>query len=341
MSSPMVATHPFRLTCSSTTDRRHGLTLARYLDRWLTLCEGRGLRPATVAGYRTAIRLHIDSQLGATPLERVSPRVLNELYHRLLSKGRKNGAGLSPRSVRYTHAILRKALADAVRLGYLDANPASAADPPSARAARPPVFTTWSPSELAQFLKSARRNPLYAAFHLAAATGMRRGEILGVRWCDVNFDSRQLSVVQTIIEVAHTITVAPPKSDRSRRVIALDEHTLSVLREHRRTRERSERRSASSHHSLLFTKPDGSPLHPACFSYAFNQAVKAAGVPKIRFHDLRHGHATMALLAGIHPKIVSERLGHSTVSITLDIYSHALPSLQREAAETVAALIPL
>jgi integrase len=336
-----VATAAFRLVGPSTTSRRATPTFTDYVEKWLALCESRGLRAATVASYWTMVRLHIDSSFGSTRLDAITPRLLNELYGRLLASGRKSGGGLSARSVRYLHAILRKSFADAVRLGYLEANPASAADPPSARAARAPIFRTCSPAELARFLTSARGNPLYAAFHLAAATGMRRGEALGTRWCDVDSEARQVRVVQTVIEVGHVLTVAPPKSDRGRRVIALDDRTLSVLRDHRERTEASSEQSPLGSNRLFFARPDGSPLHPACFSYAFNQAVKVAGVPRIRFHDLRHSHATMALQAGIHPKIVSGRLGHSTVAITLDVYTHAIPSLQRDAADAIAGLIPL
>jgi len=239
------------------------------------------------------------------------------------------------------HVLLRKAYADAIRLGLATENPAELADPPSVRASRPHVRSPWSAAELGHFLRSARSDRFFAAYFLAAATGMRRGEVLGLRWTDIDFEERQLRVVQTIVEAGHKTMISEPKSDRSRRVIALDNRTLEVLAEHHREdfKHRSDRFDRVE--ALVFAHGDGEPIHPACFSYAFKHRIKLTGSRHVRFHDLRHGHATMALHAGIHPKVVAERLGHSTVAITLDVYSHAIPSMQREAAEAVAALISL
>lgn len=320
--------------------RRNYQTLDDYLHEWLELCEARGLRPATIASYRATLQLHVSSELRRTALVRVTPQSVNEMYSYLLESGRKNGSGgLSARSVRYVHALLRKAYADAVRLGYVERNPIALADPPTLKAARARVRHPWTPEELRAFLSAAKADPLFPAYHLAAFTGMRRGEVLGLRWCDVDFEGRQLQVVQTVIEAGHEPTLGEPKSDRSRRVIALDDGTVAVLREHL-VQERSRRTDALSRVcALVFAREDGRPIHPACFSYAFARRVKVVGSRRVRFHDLRHGHATMALRAGIHPKIVSERLGHSSVAITLDVYSHVIPSMQREAAEAVAAML--
>jgi integrase len=319
------------------------ITLGEYLTSWLELCEGRGLRPASIASYHAMIRITIAPRLGHLQLKDITPNYLNGLYQRLLRDGRKDGrGGLSPRTVRYVHGILRKAFADAVRLGYVEANPCLAADPPSARAAKARQFPTWSPDDLRRFLDSVREDQHYAAFYLAVASGMRRGEVLGLRWCDLDLEAQQLSVVQCVIEVAHAVRVGPPKSERSRRMIALDAKTVAVLAEHKRAEKekRLKRGGRLAPHELVFTHRDGSPIHPACFSQTFNRRVATAHVPRIRFHDLRHTHATLALRARVHPKIVSERLGHSTVAITLDIYSHCIPSLQREAAEAIGALLP-
>lgn len=324
-------------------DRGSSVTLGEYFSLWLKLCEGRGLRPATVASYRTMVRLAIVPELGEVPLQSVTARLLNSLYHRLLLSGRQDGrGGLSARTVRYVHAILRKGFADAVRLGYAHTNPTLMADPPTARAAKARQFPTWSPADLRRFLESAREHRYHAAFYLAAASGMRRGELLGLRWCDVDLDGGQLSVIQCVIEVAHVVQIGPPKSERSRRLIALDGKTVAVLAEHKQAREaeRLKRGAQLDSHDLVFSRADGSPIRPTCFSNAFNRRVTVANVPRIRLHDLRHTHATLALRAHVHPKIVSERLGHSTVAITLDIYSHSVPSLQREAAEAIGALLP-
>lgn len=261
------------------------------------------------------------------------------MYADLLRSGRRHGSsGLSARSVRYVHVLLKKAYADAIRLGYADRNPVELADPPSLKAARARVRAPWSSEELAEFLAAAREDPFYPAYHLAASTGMRRGEVLGLRWSDLDLQGRELHVIQTIVEAGHTPTVGVPKSERSRRLIALDSRTVEVLRDHHEVELRRRHDHLASVGALVFAQVDGSAIHPACFSYAFAHRVRVVGVRRVRFHDLRHGHATMALRAGIHPKVVSERLGHSSIATTLDIYSHAIPSMQREAADAVAAL---
>ena len=296
--------------------------LSEHLDDWIGLCRTRGLRPATVASYEATLRLHVSRELLATRLDHITPHALNAHYAFLLTSGRKHGpGGLSARSVRYVHMLLRKAYADAVRLGVAAQNPAAFADPPSVRAARPRVRPPWSPEELVRFLRLARDDAYYAAYFLAASTGLRRGEVLGLRWSDVDFEQRQLRVVQTIVEAGHEPTIGEPKSDRSRRLVAVDRRTLEVLAEHREQEHRRRRDDLSHVTALVFAAADGSPVHPACFSYAFKHRVKLTGSRHVRFHDLRHGHATMALRAGIHPKVVSERLGHSTVAITLDVFA--------------------
>jgi len=200
---------------------------------------------------------------------------------------------------------------------------------------------TWTPEELRTFLESAAHDRLSAAWTLAATAGMRRGEVLGLRWQDVDLDNARLAVRQTIISVAYEIKVSTPKTAQGRRSIALDSETVRALRLHR-TRQLEERLALghkSCDHDIVFAQPDGRFIHPDGFGKAFQRLQVQAGIRKIRFHDLRHTHATLALQAGVNPRVVSERLGHSTVAITLDTYSHVLPGLQEEAAERVAKLV--
>ena len=214
------------------------------------------MRPATVASYEATLRLHLSDELLATAVDKVTPAALNAHYAFLLTAGRKRACGgLSPRSVRYVHTLLRKAYADAVRLGAADRNPAALADPPSARAARARVRPPWSPDELATPLRRARDDRYYAAYFLAASTGMRRGEVLGLRWSDVDFERCQLRVVQTVIEAGHQTTIGEPKSDRSRRLIDLDQRTLAVLAEHRTTDERRRHDQLTRVTALVFAHP--------------------------------------------------------------------------------------
>jgi integrase len=318
------------------------LRFGEWLDEWLELCERRGLRPATVESYRVMVGLHVDDDLAGTVLSRVTSASLNKLYAQRLKSGRRHGRrsdGLSPRTVRYPHTILNRAFVDAVCHGHIAANPAAAADPPSVRARRAPVFPVWSPAELTRFLAAAKCDANYVAFHVAATTGLRRGELLGLRWCDIDEHAGQLHVVQSLVEVGHKPRIMPPKTDRSRRVVALDRATVDLLARHRAWARA--RIPDLTELGLVFSDDKGEPIHPALFSYHFQMSVRRAGVRRIRLHDLRHTHATHALQVGVHPKIVSERLGHSTITVTLDTYSHVLPSMQREAAEAIAALIHL
>jgi integrase len=316
---------------------RRQQTLRQWLDEWLRLCSNRELRATTVEGYATTLRLYVPRELAAKELSSVRSDDLNELYASLLRRGRRDGSALSSRTVRYLHTILNRALSDAVRAGAILTNPAASAAAPSRRSTRPPAFDFWSPAELAQFLDSARDDSLYVAFALAAATGLRRSELLALRWCDIDLDASELRVVQALVRVQNSLRIAPPKTERSRRPVALDSATAELLRRYRALAEAPPR--AFDDHGFVFHKPGGEPIHPALFSDYFQRRTRLAGVRPIRFHDLRHTHATHALQAGVHPKIVSERLGHSTVTITLDTYSHVLPGLQREAAEAVAALV--
>jgi integrase len=303
------------------------------------------LAPRTLETYGWVIRAYLPEQLLGTQLGALRPQQFNALYAALLTKGRlrqrrEAQGGLSPRTVRMVHTILRRALRDAVRLKMIEWNPADAADPPSRRM-RSPVFPTWSPAELRQFLLATATDQDYAAYHLAAFTGLRRGELLGLRWADIDLDKAVLRVVQTIVGLWNgELYIGPTKTDRSRRVIALDRQTVTVLRRHRRIAGRA----TSSHvngSGFVFCDREGRPINPERFGDRFRSNVRRVGVPHIRLHDLRHMHATHALQAGIHPKIVSERLGHASIGITLEIYSHALPNMQAEAAETIASLCRL
>jgi integrase len=313
-------------------------TLADFLDEWLAQAK-RTIRPSTHATYETLVRVHVKPKLGSLPLQVVTPGRLNAFYGELLAGGRRDGKGLSPATVRYVHAVIRKALSDAVRWNLLTRNVADAADPP--RVSRSPI-RTWTGKELFRFLKHVESDRYYAAFVLAATTGMRRGEVLGLRWQDVDLDAGRVSIVRSLTVVGgYEMHISEPKTDRGRRMIALDAHTVSALKEHRERQmlERALQGDAYEDGDLLFAREDGTPLHPDTFSEMFWRHAKAAKLPRIRFHDLRHTHATLALAAGVHPKVVSERLGHASVTITLDTYSHAIPAMQETAATLVASLV--
>ena len=247
--------------------------------------------------------------------------------------------GLSPSTVRYVHAVIRKALGDAVRWNLVARNVADAADPPRQKRTQ---MQTWNAEQLRTFLESVQGDPLYTAFALAATTGMRRGEVLGLTWKNVDLAAARVSITQALTVVGgYELQFPEPKTASGRRMIALDLQTVDALREHRAAQlvDCSLMGDAYQDQDLVFADGDGTPIHPRSFSRAFVDHVKRVGVRRIRLHDLRHTHATLALEAGVHPKVVSERLGHASVTITLDTYSHALRAMQKAAASLVASLV--
>ena len=235
-------------------------------------------------------------------------------------------------------AVLHRALKDAVRWGVLARNPIEAADPPRIASSR--EMKIWTAEQLDTFLAFTSEDRLHALWQLLAMTGVRRGEACGLRWCDCDLEQGRIAIRRALVPIAHTVLVSEPKTARGKRSIALDERTVAVLKAHA-ARQPTERHCAKdwTESGLVFTRPKGLALPPNSVSRCFVRAVKQAKLPEIRLHDLRHSHATLALRAGIHPKVVSERLGHATVAITLDTYSHAIPALQEEAAERIAGLV--
>jgi len=315
------------------------LTVEAFLtDHWLPAVE-HGLRRSTLESYRSAIRTHIAPHFGEMRLQALTPDELNAFYGRLLREGRKDGrGGLSPKTVHNIHVLLHKALHDAVRWNYLPRNVAEFADPPRQTSAGK-AMRVWTPQDLRAFLDFVEKDWLSAAWLLAANTGMRRGEVLGLRWQDIDFDRQRLSIRQTTI--SYQIEISEPKTARGRRSVALDTGTVAALRAHRAWQNQQKLMLGEAYRDagLVFCRGDGLPVHPDRFTQMFDKHVKDSRLPRIRLHDLRHTHATLALAAGIHPKVVSERLGHSTVAFTMDIYSHAIPSMEAEAAEIIAKLV--
>jgi integrase len=315
-------------------------TLGAYLGEWLTAIRP-NIRPSAWASFESHVRIYLVSQLGHLQLQQLTATDVDLMTARLLSaEGRGTRRPLSPTTVRRILATLNSAMNYAVRKRKLDRNPVTAADRP--RASRNEM-KTWTADELGRFLEGAREHRLAPLFTVLATTGLRRGEALGLRWSDVDLDEGRLAVRQTLLAVNNHVQFGEPKTHRSRRTVDLDDATAAVLKAHRKA-QLEERAGAGLGRpraaGLVFTDEQGDPLHPNVVSRTFGRLVREARLPIIRLHDLRHTHASLSLQAGVHVKIVSERLGHSSVTITLDTYSHAIPGLQRDAAERVAALIP-
>jgi integrase len=316
------------------------VTVGEYLKgRWLPAIKTR-VRPSTHDSYRRNVEHHLVPRIGGLRLQQLSGDALNVMYAECIDRGRRDGKGLSPRTVRYLHAIIRRALADAVRWRLVTRNVAEQADPPR-QARNHAAVATWTAQQLRAFLEHVREDRLYALWHLLASSGMRRGEVLGLASDSLDLDAGRLAVTRALIAVGYQVEFSEPKTERGRRSVALDPQTVGVLRAHRKRQvaEQLALGPAYQDRGLVFCREDGTPIHPDRASKLFAQHVKAAGLPRIRLHDLRHTHATLALVAGVHPKVVSERLGHSSIAITLDTYSPAIPALQEDAAATVAALL--
>ncbi len=314
-------------------------TFAQWVDTWLPTVQTQ-VKPSTFDSYRRNLELHVLPRIGHQTLASLTPVGLTGLYAELLRDGKRTGGGLSAKTVRYVHTIVHKALEDAVDSGVLGTNPASRAKPPKPRAVTNGELRFWQADQLRRFLDYVEGHRLEGAWYLAAMTGMRRGEVLGLRWKDVDLDAGRLSVRQAVVAVAYDVLISTPKSHQAR-VIDLDQGTVDQLRRHgeRQAVERAEWASDYRDTGLVFCKEDGSPIHPHTFSQAFERLVAKSGLPRIRLHDLRHTHASIALQAGVPVKVISERLGHESPAFTLKQYAHVIPGMQAEAAAVVAAAV--
>ena len=336
-------------------------TVAQYLEGWLA---GVDVRASTYKSYRLAVD-RLLPRIGATPLQALTRSDIKAVYKAIEDGGAtqrsKKGGALKSKTVHNTHLALVKALGAAVEDRKLTFNPAAAAHKLSTKDR--PEMKTWLASELRAFLSQTEDLPnvplpSYPLWRLAAYTGMRRGEVLGIRWHDIDLEAARLSVRQQVTRVrlkdasgkpVSTTDGKPvfawgyglPKTKAGKRSIALDKGTVDVLKARRQTwaAEKVKAGQVYNDEDLVFCKADGSRLDPDVVSLAFERLVAKSGLPKIRFHDLRHTHATLGLAAHIHPKVMSERLGHSSITVTLDLYSHAVPALGADAADKIAAVV--
>jgi integrase len=314
------------------------LTVGAYLtEMWLPSIASQ-VRPTTLGGYRHNVRAYVVPWLGDIPLQRLTTARVGAFYGELVASGGKGGRRLSPKTVRYVHTTLRRALRDAVADGLVVRNVAAHARPPRARRVE---MQTWTAAEVGSFLASVREDRLYVAWLLLATLGIRRGELLGLRWIDVDLTRGRVAIRQTLVMVDGKPAMAEPKTAKGRRSLMLAPEVLEALRAHR-AHQAAERLSWGADYTdsgLVITTEDGRPMHPETLSGVFVRQARWVGLPPIRLHDLRHSVASILLARGVHPKVVSELLGHATIALTLDTYSHVIPSLQQEAASVVAAAV--
>lgn len=315
-------------------------TVAEFLQRWLEDYVKPNLAPRTVEGYEHIIRRHLVPGLGSVILTQLKPEHLQRYYAEKLSGGRLNGAGgLSPKTVRHHHVTLHDALQSAVKWGILARNPADAVDAPHFQ---PHEMRTLNEADVHRFLEAARATPHYALFYLALYTGMRRSELLALRWSDVDLVLGQVSVTRSLHHLRDGETVfRAPKTAKGKRLIALPPSASAVLRSHLEQQKtvRALLGRTLEDGDLVFSRPDGQPLLPDTVTRIWIKLARRNGLAGVRLHDARHTHASLMLKQGVHPKIVQERLGHASIGITLDTYSHVAPGLQEAAAASFDDLV--
>jgi len=316
------------------------ITLAEWLEQWFDSYVVSNTTPRTQESYYSIINKHIIPHLGTIPLMDLRPQYLQNYYALLLKKGRTdNKGGLSRRTVLYIHHIISKSLKHAVKMGLLARNIADAISPPKAERAK---IATMMPDDTPKFLDAAATTKHFVFFVTLLYTGLRRGELLALRWKYLDLAMAILHVVESAYKLSNgTYIVKEPKTKHSQRAVSLSPSLSLLLQQHRETQEKlfAKLGRQLTDDDFVFTRDDGSPINPNTITLAFRRILKKAGIPHIRVHDLRHTHATLMLKAGVHPKVVSERLGHANVLITLDTYSHVLPGLQEAAAERFDQLL--
>lgn len=298
------------------------LTMQEFLEAWFE-SHSENLAASTAASYRRIIHRHLVPALGQIPLTKLQPLHIQSYHTHVLRAGRLNGpGGLSARTGQYHHAVLREALQQAVRWQLIPRNPADAVRAPRPKRAETRVLAA---DEVRQLLESAVGQRDYELIVTALGTGARQGELLALRWRDVDLEARTMTISRSLQRVDGQYLIKDTKTRKGRRSIPLPAQVVEMLRALKTTQ-------AGDQDGLIFNN-NGRPVNAGNLSHRFGNLARRTGLMGLRFHDLRHTHASLLLQAGVHPKVVQERLGHETISVTLDTYSHVLPGLQ-EAAVT-------
>jgi integrase len=307
------------------------ITLNEYLDRWLETAAKPRLREKSYRSYESLLRRNVRPSLGPRNLAAICPLDIQAVYQQLVERG------LSARTIRYTHSVLRSSMRQAIRWRLLAEDPTNGAQLPRQRRHELQVLTA---EQSRVFLETAMKTPYGPAFAVALTTAARPSEYLALQWQDINWERGSVSIARTLERVSGGWRFAETKRARSRRVIKLQEWVLELLQDlcaERRPEPAGSSWSGAS--DLVFTTPSGQPIDSDKLARRFKSILEQAGLPGIRLYDLRHTGATLALSAGVPPKVVSEQLGHASAAFTLDIYSHVLPHMQEEAALKVEAVL--
>jgi integrase len=328
------------------------VTLGQWLDLWLEMRQT--LSYSTRRIYTQHVRDYLKPRLGTVPLSELTVGEVQAMFTSLVRLNATRSRPLSPATLQRIRGCLHVALNGAIRRGLMTYNPARWVELPPGRRPHAVVWTeprvvhwqatgerpavaVWTARQTAQFLWHIRGHPLYELYHLVALLGLRRGEVVGLRWCDLDLTARVLMVSHQVRDHNGRTVICPPKTDTSVRVIALDHATVTVLRRLSFSRRKASAEQVST--GFLFTNQRGDPLSPGYVTHTFRRLTAESDLPPIRLHDLRHGAASLSLAAGNDLKTVQAMLGHSSIVLTADTYTSVLPSLAHQAAEATAELV--
>jgi len=314
-----------------TAPRGH-LTVAEHLDQWLEGYVKTNCGPRTYEGYQSIVRNHLAPAMGHHQLKELQPPIIQRYYGKACDN-------LSARTVHHHHRVLSQSLKYAVRQGYLGRNPAEMVDPPTARKK---TMRAMTPVEVGILLESAEGNLYYPVFYTALNTGLRQAELPGLRWRDVDLDMCAISVSQVLYTRGGRAEFKEPKTQHSRRRVNMTPKLALYLASYKAEREAFYRQLERpwTLDDLVFVTPEGHPINPSVLSHNFTKAVKQAGLEHVRFHDLRHTFASLMLMRGAKPKVISEALGHSSVAFTMDVYSHIIDGMQQDAMALLDEVMP-
>lgn len=315
------------------------MTLAEYLRQWSADYVAINLAPTTRQGYKVNIEGHIIPHLGHIPLQKLQPMHIQGFYKEKIENGRLDGkGGLSAKTVMYIHRVLREALSHAVKQQIIPRNVADFVEVPKLKKYR---ATVLNEDGVQLLLETFKNTNYYIAVLLGVGVGLRRGEALGLQWKDIDFENKTIQINRSLLPTEKGLIFHDPKTEGSNRIIVVSNTIINMLLVAKEQQEKSKKILGEAYNDidLVTCWDDGSPINPTTFSQSFGRTLKRNQLPHIRFHDLRHTNATMMLKQKVSAKVASERLGHSTIGITLDLYSHVLKEMQEEAANKLEELI--
>ena len=305
-------------------------TVEDQLNQWIEVYVKPNLAPYTIRGYQTNIKKYILPQIGLVPLQKLVPLQIQKIYETM------QGMQLSPRTIRYVHATLHEALQHAFRMQLIPRNPSDFVSVPKQVKYKAAVCEE---DEVVKMLEAGKDTDMEAPLHLSVGLELRRGELLALKWADINFEKKQVTICRNLVYVDGEYIFKSPKSESGNRTIEMPSSMVSVLTKHRRKQMENKMFFGQDYKdgNLICCRPDGSPYMPGSYSHKFAEFLKANELRPIRLHDLRHTNASLMLQYNVSAKVASQRLGHSSIGITLDLYSHVIGDLQTDAAQKIDA----